>query len=71
MTGWINFLEGRSDVKSFLLSAALGLAALALVNFCGPVTGVMLPVNRMSLLGAGLLGIPGVTLLVLCNGFLL
>ncbi len=58
-------------MKSFLVSAALGLAALALVNLCGPYTGVFLQVNRLSLLGAGLLGIPGVTLLVLCNGFLL
>lgn len=63
--------KGRGHVKSFLLSAALGLGALALVNLCGPYTGVFLPVNRLSLLGAGLLGIPGVTLLVLCKGFLL
>ncbi len=57
-------------MKSFLLSAALGLGALALVNLCGPVTGVTLAVNRLSLLGAGLLGIPGVTLLVLLQAFL-
>lgn len=57
-------------MKSFILSAALGLGALALVNLCGPVTGVYLAVNRLSLLGAGLLGIPGVTLLVLLNAFL-
>ncbi len=58
-------------MKSFLLSAALGLGALALVNLCGQFTGVFLPVNRLTLLGAGLLGVPGVTLLVLCNGLLL
>ena len=65
------FRKGRGRVKSFLLSAALGLGASALVNFCGQFTGVYLPVNRLSLLGAGLLGIPGVTLLVVCNSLLL
>ena len=58
-------------VKSFLWSAVLGLGALALVNLCGAYTGVVLPLNRLTLLGAGLLGVPGVTLLVICNGFLL
>ena len=58
-------------MKSFLLSAALGLGALALINLCGPYTGVYLPVNRLNVLGAGFFGLPGVTLLVLCNGFLL
>ena len=48
-----------------------GLGALALVNLCGQATGVFLPVNRMTLLGAGLLGIPGVTLLVVLDAFLL
>lgn len=58
-------------MKGFILSAVLGLGALALVNLCGQATGVFLPVNRMTLLGAGLLGIPGVTLLVVLDAFLL
>lgn len=57
-------------MKGFLLSAVLGLAALALVNLCGAYTGVTLPVNRLSLGAAGCLGIPGVTLLVLLNTML-
>lgn len=57
-------------MKGFLLSAALGLAALALVNLCGTYTGVVLPVNRLSLGAAGILGIPGVTLLILLNTIL-
>lgn len=57
-------------MKGFLLSAALGLAALALVNLCGTYTGVVLPVNRLSLGAAGFLGIPGVTLLILLNTIL-
>lgn len=54
-------------MKGFLLSAVLGLVALALVNLCGTYTGVTLPINRLSLGAAGLLGIPGVTLLILIN----
>lgn len=57
-------------MKGFLLSAVLGLAALALVNLCGAYTGVTLPVNRLSLGAAGCLGIPGVSLLILLNTLL-
>ena len=57
-------------MKGFLLSAALGVVALALVNLCGAYTGVMLPVNRLTLGAAGGLGIPGVILLILVNAML-
>ena len=40
-------------MKGFLLSAALGFVALALVNLCGAYTGVLVPVNRLSLGGGG------------------
>ena len=52
-------------MKGFLLSAALGFVALALVNLCG-----LVPVNRLRLGAAGLLGVPGVTLLILLNAML-
>ncbi len=57
-------------MKGFLLSAALGLAALALVNFCGPYTGVSVTLSPLALGAAGLLGIPGVILLVLLGAML-
>ena len=57
-------------MKGFLLSAALGFVALALVNLCGAYTGVLVPVNRLSLGAAGLLGVPDVTLLILLNAML-
>lgn len=57
-------------MKGFLLSAALGVVALALVNLCGAYTGVTLPVNRLTLGAAGGLGIPGVILLILLNAML-
>lgn len=57
-------------MKGFLLSAVLGFAALALVNFCGAYTGVTLALSPLHLGAAGLLGIPGVTLMVLLNAIL-
>lgn len=57
-------------MKSFLISAVLGFAALALVNLCGPYTGVFLPVSRLSVAASGLLGIPGVTLMIILNTIL-
>lgn len=54
-------------MKSFFISALLGLLALALVNLTGPYTGVFLAVNRLSLAASGVLGVPGVTLMVVLN----
>ncbi len=58
-------------MKSFLLSAVLGFLALALVNLTAPYTGVLIPLNRLSLAASGVLGVPGVTLLVILNTILL
>ncbi len=57
-------------MKNFLFSALLGFLALALVNLCAPYTGVALPVSRLSVAASGLLGIPGVTLMVILNAVL-
>ncbi len=58
-------------MKSFFISAVLGLLALALVNLTGSYTGVFIAVNRLSLAASGVLGVPGVTLLVILNTLLL
>ena len=58
-------------MKSFLTSAALGLLALAAVNLTAPYTGVAIAVNRLSLAASGVLGVPGVTLMVILNMILL
>ncbi len=57
-------------MKQFLVSAMLGFLALALVNLCSAYTGVFLPVSRLSVAVSGLLGIPGVTLMVILNAIL-
>lgn len=52
-------------VKGFLGSGVLGILALCALIFTAPYTGVTLPVCRLSLAAAGLLGVPGVTLIIL------
>ncbi len=57
-------------MKKLFVSAVLGIIALALVNFTAPYTGVAVPVTRLSVAVSGVLGIPGVTLLVILNAVL-
>ena len=57
-------------MKKFLVSAILGFLALAILNLCAPYTGVGITVSRLSIAVTGLLGIPGVTLMVIL-GFVL
>lgn len=52
-------------MKRILGGAVLGWLSLCAVNFTAFITGVSLPVSLLSLLIAGLLGIPGVTLMVI------
>lgn len=51
-------------MKKWIASALLGWLALAAVNFTAFMTGVSLPVSALSLLAAGCLSVPGVTLMV-------
>ena len=57
-------------MKGFLVSMALGLLALALLNLLSGYTGVAVPVTRLSVLTSGCLGVPGVTLLVILGAVL-
>ena len=58
-------------MKSFIFSGVLGFAALAAVNLTAQYTGVALAVPRLSVAVSGLLGVPGVTLMVILNTILL
>ena len=52
-------------MKNFVLSAIFGLAALSLLNYTSAYTGIMLPVSILSIGISGVLGIPGVVLMLL------
>ena len=45
--------------------AVCGLGALALLGLLEPVTGIALPLNRFTAFCAGVLGLPGVTALLI------
>ena len=57
-------------MKRMIGSALLGWLSLFAVNFTAFFTGVSLPFSLLSLLLAGLLGVPGVTLMVILGMFL-
>ena len=53
-------------IKRLIGSAMLGVLALAVLYFTAPYTGVYIPVSRLSV-AVSVLGVPGVTLLVLLS----
>lgn len=52
-------------MKKVLGSAILGVAALTALHLLAPYTGVEMPVCRLSLAVSAVLGVPGVTLILL------
>ncbi len=57
----------KKPFRKAALTMASGLIALAAVNLTSGFTGVALPVSILSLCGAAVGGIPGVTLLLVMN----
>lgn len=53
-----------------LLNSAIGLALLLLTNYFGAFIDINIPINILTVLIAGFLGIPGVVLLI-CFSFLI
>ena len=47
------------------LHALAGLMGLAAINLFTPITGVLIPINMVTVLVSGILGLPGTTLLIL------
>ena len=58
-------------ILKLLLNALLGLVILVVVNFLGSFVGITVTVGWISALVAGILGIPGVILLILVENLLL
>lgn len=50
-----------------LVNCALGLVAIMVVNYLGSFLGIHLPVNPISVLSVGILGLPGMFLVILMN----
>ena len=52
-------------VVKLALHAAAGLLSLILLNFLAPLSGVLIPVNAVTVLVSGIFGLPGTALLML------
>lgn len=52
-------------VVRLALHAAAGLLSLILLNFLAPLSGVLIPVNAVTVLVSGIFGLPGTALLIL------
>ena len=63
-------VRARNPIKKMLVSMIKGIATLVVVNILGIFTGVTLPVSLLSLLIAAVVGIPGVTAMLILNAFL-
>ena len=50
-----------------ILNGALGVLLLLLVNFIGGSVDIIIPINAVSALIAGFLGVPGVIFLIIFN----
>jgi inhibitor of the pro-sigma K processing machinery len=48
-----------------LLHSAAGLTCLALLNLVSGITGILFPINAVTILAAGFLGVPGIGLLAM------
>ena len=63
---WLLFLPMKLAVKLLLHSAA-GLLCLGLLNSVSGFTGIFFPVNAVTVLIAGFLGLPGMALMALVS----
>lgn len=63
-------VKEKHPFKKMLTSMIKGICTLIAVNIAGLFTGVMLPVSLLSLCVAAVVGIPGVTAMLLFNIFL-
>lgn len=63
-------VRAKNPLKKMFLSMLKGMTMLALVNFIGGFTGVTLPLSLLSLSIAAVVGVPGVTAMLILNTFL-
>lgn len=57
------------SLKNFLINSVLGIAALLVINFLGASSGVNVPINLLTVLICGILGLAGAGLILLLYFF--
>ncbi len=55
----------QKPFRRVVLFALIGIGMLTVLNVISPLTGVSLPVSRLSICISALLGIPGITMMLL------
>lgn len=60
-------MNSPHPIRSAVISSFLGVLTLGAVNLCSVFTSVWLPVSRLSLGVSAVLGIPGVTTMLILN----
>ncbi len=63
-------MKSPHPIRSALIAVIWGIVALAAVNLCSSFTDVSIPVNPLTLSVSSVLGIPGVTCLLLLQRIL-
>lgn len=58
-------IKSRRPIRSILLNAALGIAALAVINLTARFSGVHIPINWFSVGGSSIFGLPAVLSLLI------
>ncbi len=67
LSAFIGSLKSKHFFKSVFFTALQGLGALCAVNMTAALTGVILPVNYLTLSVGGFMGLPGIILLLCTN----
>ena len=63
------FYAPFKKILKFLLNSVIGIGVLFLINMLGPVLNIYIGINAVSALIVGVLGIPGLCLLMLLQVF--
>ena len=63
-------IRAKNPLKKTFFSMLKGITTLVAVNILGVFTGVTLPVSLLSLAIAAVVGMPGVTAMLIFNAFL-
>lgn len=59
------YIRGRKPIKSLILNALSGIAAIVIINLTTKFTGIHIPVNWWSVISASGLGAPAVIGIIL------
>lgn len=66
----VKITGSKHTVRTAVLNMLSGLAALCAVELASGLTGIFIPISRLSLAVSGFLGLPGVTSMLLLQTFL-